>query len=178
MSQFWNTLVRKNFYLLKRILVLIPLKEKYKEECHRMRLYPNFLHRRLEGSVVLDLSRLLEICHLPEDRDISKQPAPETHAHAIIIISHLFNWIKFNKRYLSSREKMVCWHILASLEQLIISELCCLIPTCLKKVMGFWPMAWQSPIFALITSVKGFFTPCMRGETWEITLHMSYSMES
>lgn len=26
--------------------------------------------------------------------------------------------------------------------------------------MGTCPIAWQSPMFALITSLKGFFTPC------------------
>ena len=32
-------------------------------------------------------------------------------------------------------------------------------PTCLKNVIGFWPMAWASPMLALMTSVKGFLTP-------------------
>lgn len=31
-------------------------------------------------------------------------------------------------------------------------------------------MAWQSPMFARITSVKGFFTPYTRGEHFEIAL--------
>ena len=31
--------------------------------------------------------------------------------------------------------------------------------TCLMKVMGLFPMAWASPMFALITLGKGFFTP-------------------
>ncbi len=31
--------------------------------------------------------------------------------------------------------------------------------TCLKKVMGFWPIAWQSPMLVLMTSVNGFFIP-------------------
>lgn len=31
--------------------------------------------------------------------------------------------------------------------------------TCLKKVMGCCPMAWASPMLALMTSSKGFFTP-------------------
>lgn len=32
-------------------------------------------------------------------------------------------------------------------------------PTCLRNVMGFWPMAWASPMLALMTSSKGFLTP-------------------
>jgi len=36
-------------------------------------------------------------------------------------------------------------------------------PTCLKKVMGFWPIAWQSPMLALMTSVNGLFTPYIDG---------------
>ncbi len=31
--------------------------------------------------------------------------------------------------------------------------------TCLRNVIGFWPMAWQSPMLARITWVNGFFTP-------------------
>lgn len=31
--------------------------------------------------------------------------------------------------------------------------------TCLMNVIGFCPIAWQSPIFALSTSLKGFSTP-------------------
>lgn len=31
--------------------------------------------------------------------------------------------------------------------------------TCLKNVIGFCPMAWASPMFALITSVKGLLAP-------------------
>jgi len=31
--------------------------------------------------------------------------------------------------------------------------------TCLINVIGFCPIAWQSPILALITSVKGFLAP-------------------
>ncbi len=32
-------------------------------------------------------------------------------------------------------------------------------PTCRRNVIGFWPMAWASPMLALMTSVKGFLTP-------------------
>ncbi len=35
--------------------------------------------------------------------------------------------------------------------------------TCLKKVIGFWPIAWQSPMLALMTSVNGFFIPYIDG---------------
>lgn len=31
-------------------------------------------------------------------------------------------------------------------------------------MIGRWPMAWASPIFALMTSVKGFFSPWERGK--------------
>ena len=34
-----------------------------------------------------------------------------------------------------------------------------MIHTCLRNVIGRCPMAWASPMLALITSVKGFFTP-------------------
>lgn len=29
--------------------------------------------------------------------------------------------------------------------------------------MGFWPIAWQSPMLALMTSVNGLFTPYIDG---------------
>lgn len=29
--------------------------------------------------------------------------------------------------------------------------------------MGFWPIAWQSPMLALMTSVNGFFIPYIDG---------------
>lgn len=32
--------------------------------------------------------------------------------------------------------------------------------TCLMNVIGFCPIAWQSPMLAFNTSLKGFFTPC------------------
>lgn len=34
--------------------------------------------------------------------------------------------------------------------------------TCLKNVIGFCPMAWASPILALMTSLKGFLAPWKR----------------
>ena len=41
-------------------------------------------------------------------------------------------------------------------------------PTCLKNVIGFWPMAWASPMLALMTSVKGFLTPWKRQRDKEL----------
>lgn len=35
--------------------------------------------------------------------------------------------------------------------------------TCLKNVIGFCPMAWASPILALMTSVNGLLPPYKRG---------------
>lgn len=32
--------------------------------------------------------------------------------------------------------------------------------TCLRNVIGRCPIAWASPMLALMTSVKGFFPPC------------------
>lgn len=32
--------------------------------------------------------------------------------------------------------------------------------TCLRNVIGCCPIAWASPMLALMTSVKGFFPPC------------------
>lgn len=31
--------------------------------------------------------------------------------------------------------------------------------TCLRKVIGCWPMAWASPMLARMTSVNGFLIP-------------------
>lgn len=33
--------------------------------------------------------------------------------------------------------------------------------TCRKKVIGCWPIAWASPMLALMTSANGFFIPCI-----------------
>ena len=70
------------------------------------------------------------------------------------------------------------------------AKLCWGALTCRRNVIGFWPMAWASPMFALMTSLNGFLTPWKRGanieteekenvlcelaeqfETWDVSQH-------
>ena len=42
--------------------------------------------------------------------------------------------------------------------------------TCLMKVMGLFPMAWASPMLALITDLNGFWTPFQFIITFEVLM--------
>lgn len=49
--------------------------------------------------------------------------------------------------------------------------------TCLRNVIGFWPMAWASPMFALMTSVKGFLAPWKDKEQMSFILIRKYKRQ-